>query len=213
MAISPLEARLRAAFAGTAETPRPIADVDLPEQYAFWRTPEFRATLRPAAVLMPILLQTDETASVILTQRSDALRNHAGQISLPGGLRDPGDPSAAHAALREAHEEVGLPPEEVEVIGFLGDHPTITGFRVTPVVGVVRRPFKAAFDVSEVAAVFEVPLAWVLDPLNYQRKTLTRDGAEVHFFEILHGSYRIWGATAAILRDFADHIRLHDHAV
>jgi 8-oxo-dGTP pyrophosphatase MutT (NUDIX family) len=140
------------------------------------------------------------------------MRTHAGQISLPGGRRDPGDASAADTALREAHEEIGLDPDNVEVIGYLADHPTITGYRVTPVVGLVRNPFQPVHHAAEVASVFEVPLELVLDPGNYHRKQLTRNGATVPYFEILHGGYRIWGATAGILRELARHIQSHDRS-
>lgn len=195
-----MEARLRTALAGTSEAgQRPLVDLEWPKLVQRALKP-LLSNLREAAVLVPIL-KRPEGYSVLLTRRADTLRNHKGQVSFPGGRRDPEDASLAACALREAQEEVGLPPENVEIIGYLGDYPTTTRYRVTPVVALVTPPAQFAFDAGEVAAVFEVPLSVLLDASRYESKILTREGLNVPFFEIHHGGHRIWGATAGMLRD------------
>jgi 8-oxo-dGTP pyrophosphatase MutT (NUDIX family) len=151
-----------------------------------------------AAVLVP-LVNRAEGLHVLLTQRSPDLPDHPGQISFPGGRLEPDDASLAAAALREAAEEVGLPPQQVAVLGHLAEYETVTGYRVTPVVGWVEPPFALMPDPVEVADVFEVPLAFLLDPANQQRHfrmlgTLRRD-----YWAIPYGERYIWGATAAML--------------
>lgn len=193
--------RLRLALAGTHEqAPRPLANLELPLGGDRWLTPAFMKALRPAAVLAPVILEGRD-ASVLLTRRADHLRSHQGQISFPGGGRDAVDASAAANALREAQEEVGLDPASVEVIGYLDDYPTISRYLVTPVVGLVRGSLSTVADPGEVAEVFQLPLEIVLDPLAYTRKTLSRDGLVVPYYEINWSGYRIWGATAGMLRD------------
>lgn len=195
-----LEARLRAALAETGETgERPLVDLEWPKLVQLALKP-LLSNLREAAVLVPIL-KRPEGYSVLLTRRADTLRNHKGQVSFPGGRRDPEDASLAACALREAQEEVGLPPENVEIIGYLGDYPTTTRYRVTPVVALVTPPAQFVFDAGEVAAVFEVPLPLLLDASRYESRILTREGLNVPFFEINHDGHRIWGATAGMLRD------------
>ena len=163
-----------------------------------FRLPGREGTPKPAAVLVPIV-NRPAGLQLLLTQRSADLPDHPGQISFPGGRIDPGDASAAAAALREATEEVGLPPERVSILGHLADYETVTGYRVTPVVGWLEPPFELAPDPVEVADVFEVPLAFVLDPGNQMRHfrmlgTLRRD-----FWAIPYQDRYIWGATAAML--------------
>ncbi len=194
------ERRLRAALAGTNEQERTFSYRELPPQADELLTPEWIAALRPAAVLVPIVAHEREP-SVLLTRRSELMRNHSGQIAFPGGRRDPPDVSTADNALREAEEEIGLGREHVEVIGYLDDIPTVSLFRVTPVVGIVRKLPELRLDAIEVASVFEVPLSWLLNPANYVSKTLDRDGVEVPFLEVAYGEYAIWGATAAMLRN------------
>ncbi|MFO1398952.1 MAG: CoA pyrophosphatase [Burkholderiales bacterium] len=157
---------------------------------------EGRAT--PAAVLVP-LVNRPQGLTLLLTQRSADLPDHPGQISFPGGRMDPGDPSLVHAALREATEEVGLPAERVDVLGELAHYETVTGYRVTPVVGWVEPPFALLPDPSEVADVFEVPLAFVLDPANQQRHHRMLGALRRDYWAIPYGERYIWGATAAML--------------
>lgn len=193
------EQKLRAVLAGTHEQePRPLARFDLPLQLGELIKPEWLASLKRAAVLVPVVLREDQP-TVLLTQRSELLRSHRGQVAFPGGRRDAGDRSAAENALREAEEEIGLPRSEVEVIGYLDDYPTSSLYRVTPVVGLVRELPALRLDAAEVATVFEVPLALLLDPQRYVQKSLLRDNLRLPFYEVLYDDYRIWGATAGML--------------
>ena len=151
----------------------------------------------PAAVLVPVVLHAELT--VLFTQRTAHLKSHAGQVSFPGGRAEPGDPSAEFTALREAEEEIGLPARSVEVLARLPDYRTRTGFRVTPVVGLVRPPLALAPDPREVDEVFEVPLAFLLDPANRQRRTREFQGATVGYYVFEYQQRVIWGATAGML--------------
>jgi 8-oxo-dGTP pyrophosphatase MutT (NUDIX family) len=149
-------------------------------------------------VLVP-LVNRPEGITLLLTQRSAGLPDHPGQISFPGGRIDPDDATPTAAALREAHEEVGLPPERVAVLGRLATYETVTGYSVTPVVGWVEPPFPVVPDPVEVDDVFEVPLAFVLEPRHQQRHfrmlgTLRRD-----YYAIPYADRYIWGATAAMI--------------
>jgi 8-oxo-dGTP pyrophosphatase MutT (NUDIX family) len=157
-------------------------------------------SLRAASVLVP-LVDHAGGLTVLFTRRTEHLAQHAGQISFPGGRAEPGDGSAEATALRETEEEIGLPPRRVEVIGRLQDYCTVTGFCITPVVGLVRPPLEVRPDASEVAEVFEVPLAFLLDPANHRRGSLMRDGRKREFHAMPYGDYYIWGATAGILLD------------
>ena len=152
----------------------------------------------PAAVLVPVV-NRDEGLTMLLTQRSADLPNHPGQISFPGGRVEPEDASLADAALREATEEVGLPRERVAILGELPHYETVTGFRVTPVVGWVEPPFSLVPDPTEVADVFEVPLAFLLDPANQQRVFRMQGTRRRDYWAIPYGERYIWGATAAML--------------
>ena len=156
------------------------------------------AALRPAAVLVPLI---DRAAgmSVLLTRRTDHLAAHAGQIAFPGGRVEEADIDATAAALREAEEEVGLPREFVTVIGRLDTYITGTGFEITPVVGIVSPPFPLAIDPAEVAEVFEVPLAFVLDPNNHRRTERVFAERRRAFFVLPFEGRNIWGATAGML--------------
>lgn len=162
---------------------------------------------REAAVLVPVVVR-ESGLTVLLTQRADHLNDHAGQVSFPGGRREPEDPSAAATALREAQEEVGLAPERVEVLGALPDYLTGTGFSVTPVVGLVHMPFTLHPDTFEVADIFEVPLAFLMNPAHHEVRVVRWDGGERRFFAMPYprgdvgGDYFIWGATAGMLRNF-----------
>jgi 8-oxo-dGTP pyrophosphatase MutT (NUDIX family) len=154
--------------------------------------------LTPAAVLVPII-NRPSGLTVLLTQRTAHLRDHPGQVSFPGGRCEAADADPVATALREAEEEVGLLPAQVEVIGRLPEYRTSTGFTVTPVVGLVEPPLNLRLDDFEVAEVFEPPLAFLLDPANHQRSRLQWQGALREFWAMPWEGYYIWGATAAML--------------
>jgi 8-oxo-dGTP pyrophosphatase MutT (NUDIX family) len=157
--------------------------------------------LKPAAVLVP-LIERDEGLTVLLTRRTDHLSHHPGQISFPGGRCEADDAGPADTALRETEEEIGLSRHQVEVLGTVGTYVTGTGYHVTPVVGLVRPPFDLRPDPQEVAEVFEVPLAVILDERNHQRNTVVTGASRRQYHAIPHGPFYIWGATAAMLLNF-----------
>ena len=161
--------------------------------------------LTPAAILFPIVLR-DDVQTVLLTQRTAHLRDHAGQIAFPGGRVEAGDASPLHTALRETEEEIGLPRTQIDILGYLPEYRTGTGFRVTPVVALVRPPFELVLDPFEVAEAFEVPLAFLLDPANHQRHSLHYRGALRHFIAMPYGDYFIWGATAGMIRALTERL-------
>jgi 8-oxo-dGTP pyrophosphatase MutT (NUDIX family) len=161
---------------------------------------------RPAAVLVPVV-NRDAGLTVMLTQRTDHLHHHPGQISFPGGRVEADDANPVMTALRETEEEVGLDPRHVELLGHLPDYLTGTGFRVTPVVALVHPPFELAPDSFEVAEVFEVPLAFLLDPANRRRERLFYRGRERTYYAMPWRHYHIWGATAGMLVALSDHLR------
>lgn len=146
---------------------------------------------------MPIVAHPEPT--VVFTQRTSHLKHHSGQISFPGGRAEPGDPTPEATALREAAEEIGLAPERVEVLVRMPEYCTRTGFCVTPVVGFVAPPLELTPDRREVEEVFEVPVAFLLDPRNHERHTREYEGRQVGFYVIQYGERRIWGATAGML--------------
>ena len=152
----------------------------------------------PAAVLIG-LVDRPEGPTVLLTQRTAHLRDHAGQISFPGGRMEAGDADAAAAALREAEEEIGLPRGRVEVIGGIAPYDTVTGFRIHQVVGWVTPPFNLVPDPFEVADIFEVPLGFVLDPGNHERHSYESGSLRRHYYVLPYRGRRIWGATAGML--------------
>ncbi|HEX8191498.1 MAG TPA: CoA pyrophosphatase [Allosphingosinicella sp.] len=153
--------------------------------------------ITPAAVLVAVVDRSDPT--VILTLRPMTMRKHPGQISFPGGRIDPEDDGPVDAALREAEEEIGLPREAVEVIGTADRYRTITGFEVTPVIGIVPPDVPLTPHPGEVEAVFEAPLAYLLDPAHQAVRTAEYRGRERSYFEIDYQGRRIWGATAAMI--------------
>ncbi len=182
-----------------AETGKQTSDFDLNPDTVL---PEGRV-LRPAGVLAPII-ERDRRLHLVLTKRSSALKHHPGQIAFPGGKQDEGDADAVAAALREAEEEIGLPRSIVEVLGVLPVHETVTGFSVTPVIALVRDRFDIKPEPGEVEEVFTVPLDHVLNPDNFLIQSRRWRGARRHYFVVPYGPYYIWGATARMLRAWAD---------
>lgn len=154
-----------------------------------------------AAVLIPVVVH-DPQLSVLLTQRTAHLNDHAGQVSFPGGRSEARDGSSIETALRETEEEIGLPRSYIETIGTLPDYVTGTGFRITPVVGLVTPPFALAADPFEVAEAFEVPLEFLMDPANHQTRRVVLEGGERSFYAMPFERHFIWGATAGMLRNF-----------
>ncbi len=167
-------------------------------------------TLRPAAVLIG-LIERPAGLTVLLTRRADTLRNHTGQVALPGGRQDPGE-TPVQTAVREAHEEVGLEPHFVAPVGLSTPYQTGTGYLITPVVGFVRPGFTLTPNPGEVADIFETPFAWLMDLANYEEHERTLPNGELRrFYAATHEEQYIWGATAGILR--ALHGRLYGAAV
>jgi 8-oxo-dGTP pyrophosphatase MutT (NUDIX family) len=162
--------------------------------------------LVPAAVLLPII-DRPSGLTVLFTVRAPGLRHHAGQVSFPGGRLDPGDPGPREAALRESAEEIGLAAALVEVVGYLPNYLTITGYSVTPVVGLVRPEFDPVPDATEVSEAFEVPLDILLAPGSMQLRHKRFMGVRLPYYEMPWGEHRIWGATAAMLVNFCDTLR------
>ena len=152
----------------------------------------------PAAVLVPIVCRKNGL-TIILTQRSDSLRDHPGQVSFPGGRAESDDTDPEDTALREAYEEIGLHSRYVELLGRLDTYKTRTGFEVVPVVGMIDPSFDLKLDCIEVSGVFEVPLAFILDPTNHQRHHLAWKGTSISFYALPYESHYIWGATAGML--------------
>jgi len=155
--------------------------------------------LKDAAVLVPVVDDGDE-AKVILTQRTSTMRKHSGQIAFPGGGIDPEDRSPEQAALREAEEEIGLDRSFVETLSRLPTYYAATGFRITPVLSVVRRGFEITPNPTEVDEVFEVPLSFLMNEANHKRGSREWDGKERHFYVMPYEERNIWGITAGILR-------------
>ena len=161
-------------------------------------------TLLPAAVLIAVTDRADP--GVILTQRTDTMSRHPGQIAFPGGRIDPGE-DVVTAALREAEEEIALPRDKVRVIGEADSYRTVTGFQVTPVIGIIPPDQVFTPSEAEVASVFEVPLAFLLDEANHVEATLEWQGHDRHYYEIMWNERRIWGATAAMIVNLARRLR------
>ncbi len=194
--------------------PQIRAAVEMPplgERSDFDLNPEVKAaqlrihTQRPAAVLCGLIARAD-ALNVVLTRRAGHLARHAGQVAFPGGRVDAGDASAMEAALREAEEEVGLAPAQVEVLGTLDQYLTSTGYRVTPFVGVIDPGWTPRPDPSEVEEVFEVPLDFLMDPANRQRHHHDRTGTRRYYYAMPWADHYIWGATAGMLKGLSDRL-------
>ena len=173
---------------------QPSSDYDLSPDVALATD----RVLRPAAVLIGVI-----NGDVILTKRASTLKHHPGQIAFPGGKLD-GEETAAEAALREAHEEIGLDAAHVQILATLPPHETVTSYTVTPVLAQITKDFVATPEVGEVAEVFRVPLSFLLNPSNYIIEGRHWRGVRREFFTVPYGPYYIWGATARILKSLAE---------
>lgn len=193
-------ATLRESLAGT-RLPVDPTDVTMPPGSDAWPADMREAltkSLRPAGVLIPVI-EREAGLTVLLTRRSAELKHHAGQISFPGGRMEEFDKDVQATALRETHEEVGIPPENVDVIGYLEPMPTVTGYAVTPVIGLVDIPESLNIDRNEVECVFEVPLEFLLDKRNATASERDFRGRKIAIVEFQFEEHRIWGATAYML--------------
>ena len=190
-------ARLRAGAAGARW---------LPGDHGGWPGAA-RGNPRTDAAVLIGLVERPGGPSVLLTQRTTHLRDHAGQISFPGGRVEPGDASLAATALREAKEEIGLDPSKVEILGELASYDTATGFRIHPVVGWLTPPFELRPDPYEVEEVFELPLDFVVDPRNHRRQSFRRGPLTRTYYVLPYQNRFIWGATAGILVNLSGLLR------
>ena len=193
-------ARLAGSFdnPGVRQSPRGDHDLNPGTQ------PDDRLT--PAAVLVPIVAHVSGP-TVLFTRRTAELEHHAGQVSFPGGHQEPADATPNDTALRETEEEVGLHRRHIEIVGRLDQYLTRTGFSIPPVVGLVAPPFEVTPQASEVAEIFEVPLAFLLDPANHQRAQREYKGRTREFYAMPYGEHYIWGATAGMLMNLYDVLR------
>lgn len=203
--------RVLAALRGTQAASDPIAAAMLgihrditPEEAGIQRD-----AIRQAAVLLPVIVRGND-ASLLFTQRTDHLPEHPGQVSFPGGQFELGDVDIVACALRETQEETGIAPAQVSVAGFLETYLTITGYAVTPVVGLVQNDFTLRPDPYEVEAIFEVPLPVILERNSLRTESRTLHGRDVQYYVLEYNGFRIWGATAAMLADFRSRLLQHE---
>ncbi len=195
-----LRARILARFEGTQPRHEPtdwrLLGVDAERSRKLQS--HFPANPVPAAVLVA-LVDRPEGLTVLLTQRASQLAQHAAQVSFPGGRLEESDPDVAHAALREAQEEIGLDPSRVRVFGYLPDHLVISGFRVTPVLSLVTPPFSLEINTAEVAEAFEVPVSHIFDSRNHKARLRRVGNEDMLLFDLPWAGHNIWGATAGML--------------
>jgi 8-oxo-dGTP pyrophosphatase MutT (NUDIX family) len=194
-----------------AQTRKPLdpLDVVVPSGTYSWPAgmlEKIASTLKPAGVLIPVR-RHDSGLSVLLTQRSTDLKHHAGQVSFPGGRMEETDADIEVTALRETREEIGIAEEEVAIIGYLETMPTVTGYAVTPVVGLIDGLVDLVIDRTEVEYTFEVPLAFLLEPGNHRLVAREWQGLSFSMVEFHFEGQRIWGATAQMLMRFINMIR------
>jgi len=192
-AIRPTIDSLHRHFTGDVANPLPIRH---PESLAF--KSRFKGNYTPAAVLIPIF-STQQGLEVLLTQRAQHLRHHPGQISFPGGRHENQDKSLEATALRESHEEIGLCASQVQLLGRLGDYYTVSGYRVTPIIGLVEGHFQPQLDVQEVSRLLTVPLDFLMTPDNFILQETLYDNEKRHYYSARYGSDTIWGVTAGII--------------
>lgn len=162
----------------------------------------YKTPLREAAVLI-LLIYKQSRLQIVLTRRTDFLPSHQGQVAFPGGKIDKGDKSPAHAALREANEEIGAIPDKIELLGKLPLYQTATGFSITPVVGIQQPPYIFSRAIDEVEEIFELPVDYMMDINSFKRDSLMYKGKSREFWVLPFENYYIWGATAAILRELS----------
>ena len=189
------------------ETRKPVdpTDIVLPigsNDWPYRLKQQLSGTLKPAGVLIPVIEREATGLSLLLTQRSAELKHHAGQVSFPGGGREPDDADIVATALRETYEEVGIAQSDVTIIGYMSPMPTITGYAVTPVVGVVSGGIELRLDHTEVEYAFEVPLPFLMDSANQQMVEHDIGGSITAMVEYHYDGQRIWGATAFIIHEF-----------
>jgi 8-oxo-dGTP pyrophosphatase MutT (NUDIX family) len=193
-------AKIRRRLSGTRMPKDPLAVdmADISDRMPASVVRGLTSNLRPAGVLIPII-ERQKTLRVLLTERSADLRHHAGQVSFPGGGMEAHDADITATALREAHEEVGIQPHEVDIAGFLFPTPTVTGFAVTPVIGFVRETFSLRVNPAEVETAFEVPLDFLMDHRNEEHSERDFQGTTFPVVTFHYDGHRIWGATASML--------------
>jgi 8-oxo-dGTP pyrophosphatase MutT (NUDIX family) len=161
--------------------------------------------LHEAAVLIPVV-DRDGGATVLLTQRTEHLRSHSGQVAFPGGRIDVEDGTAERAAIRETHEETGIGERHIEIVGRMPDYVTGSGYRINPVLGILDPGFDLAPNPDEVAHVFEVPLSFLMDPANHECQSRMWQGRERFFYSMDYDGYRVWGVTAGIVRSLYERL-------
>jgi len=196
-------AHLRERLADTQKPSNPL-DVVTPRGAYSWpegMVEKIAATLKPAGVLIPVR-RHEAGLTVLLTQRSADLKHHAGQVSFPGGRMEESDADIEITALRETREEIGISEEQVSIIGYLETMPTVTGYAVTPVVGIVDGSAPLEIDTTEVEYAFEVPLSFLTEPANHRMVTREWQGLSFSMVEFHYEGQRIWGATAQMLLRF-----------